>query len=128
MRAIYLDPSVRATTHTLTPTTLANPSHNSRVPQVHPSSRATTQEMPFWATTQRMSSVYPISWATTQGIPFWATTQGMLQQSSSLRFHLKPRRPRTSKSPSNYLTMDPRYTYFHEPARSWSCLYESPRS
>ncbi|QCE14576.1 hypothetical protein DEO72_LG11g1579 [Vigna unguiculata] len=35
-RAIYLDPSVLATTSTLTPATLANPSHNSRVPRVHP--------------------------------------------------------------------------------------------
>jgi len=34
-RAIYLDPSVLATTSTLTPATLANPSHNSRVPRVH---------------------------------------------------------------------------------------------
>ncbi|QCD96171.1 hypothetical protein DEO72_LG6g873 [Vigna unguiculata] len=51
-RAIYLDPSVLATTNTLTPATLANPSHNSRVPRVHPSSRATTQEMLFQATTQ----------------------------------------------------------------------------
>ncbi|QCE03853.1 hypothetical protein DEO72_LG8g1882 [Vigna unguiculata] len=42
-RAIYLDPSVLATTSTLTPATLANPSHNSRVPRVHPPSRATTQ-------------------------------------------------------------------------------------
>ncbi|QCD84003.1 hypothetical protein DEO72_LG2g4353 [Vigna unguiculata] len=106
MRAIYLDPSVRATTHTLTLTTLANSSHNSRVPRVHPPSRATTQEISFRAITQGMPRVYPISRATTQGISFRATTQGMLQQSSSLRFHPKPRRPCTSKSPSNYLTMD----------------------
>ncbi|QCD89166.1 hypothetical protein DEO72_LG4g105 [Vigna unguiculata] len=46
-RAIYLDPSVLATTSTLTPATLANPIHNSRVPLVHPPSRATTQEMLF---------------------------------------------------------------------------------
>ncbi|QCD87816.1 hypothetical protein DEO72_LG3g2356 [Vigna unguiculata] len=51
-RAICLDPSVLATTSTLTPTTLANPSHNSRVSRVHPPSRATTQEMLFRATTQ----------------------------------------------------------------------------
>ncbi|QCD78830.1 polygalacturonase [Vigna unguiculata] len=51
-RAISLDPSVLATTSTLTPATLANPSHNSRVPSVHPPSRATTQEMLFRATTQ----------------------------------------------------------------------------
>ncbi|QCE03523.1 hypothetical protein DEO72_LG8g1548 [Vigna unguiculata] len=38
-----LDPSVRATTHTLTPATLANPSSNSRVPYVHLPSQATTQ-------------------------------------------------------------------------------------
>ncbi|QCE14275.1 hypothetical protein DEO72_LG11g1274 [Vigna unguiculata] len=56
-----------------------------------------------------MPRVYPISRATTQGIPFRATTQGMLQQSSSLRFHSKPRRSSTSKSPSNYSTMDPGY-------------------
>ncbi|QCD94154.1 hypothetical protein DEO72_LG5g2234 [Vigna unguiculata] len=43
--AIYLDPSVRATTRTLTLATLANPSHNSRVPCVHPPSRTITQEM-----------------------------------------------------------------------------------
>jgi len=47
-----LDPFVHATTCTLTPATLANPSHNSRVPRVHPPSRVTTQEMPFQATTQ----------------------------------------------------------------------------
>ncbi|QCD90228.1 hypothetical protein DEO72_LG4g1186 [Vigna unguiculata] len=29
-----------------------NPSHNSRVPRVHPPFRATTREMPFRATTQ----------------------------------------------------------------------------
>ena len=40
-----MDPSVLATTNTLTPATLANPSHNSRVPRVHPPSRATTQEI-----------------------------------------------------------------------------------
>jgi len=108
-RAIFLDLSVRATTRTLTPATLANLSHNSRIARVHPPSRATTQGMSFWATTQGMPHVYPIFQATTQGIPFRATTQGMLQQSSSLRFHPKPRRPRTSKSPSNYLTMDLRY-------------------
>jgi len=51
-RVIYLDPSVLATTSTLTPATLANPSHNLRVPHVHPPSRATTQEMLFRATTQ----------------------------------------------------------------------------
>ncbi|QCE14224.1 hypothetical protein DEO72_LG11g1223 [Vigna unguiculata] len=51
-RAIHLDPSVLATTSTLTPATLANPSHNSRVPRVHLPSRATTQEMLFRATTQ----------------------------------------------------------------------------
>ncbi|QCD83631.1 hypothetical protein DEO72_LG2g3977 [Vigna unguiculata] len=51
-RAIYLDPSVLATTSTFTPATLANPSHNSRVPRVHLPSRATTQEMRFRATTQ----------------------------------------------------------------------------
>ncbi|QCD86108.1 hypothetical protein DEO72_LG3g629 [Vigna unguiculata] len=47
-----MDPSILATTSTLTPATLANPSHNSRVPCVHPPSRATTQEMLFPATTQ----------------------------------------------------------------------------
>ncbi|QCD89295.1 hypothetical protein DEO72_LG4g239 [Vigna unguiculata] len=46
-RVIFLDPSVLATT-----STLANPSHNSRVPRVHSPSRATTQEMLFRATTQ----------------------------------------------------------------------------
>jgi len=53
-RAIYLDPSVQATTRTLTSATLANPSQNSRVPRVHPQSQAITQEMPFRATTQAM--------------------------------------------------------------------------
>ncbi|QCE03706.1 hypothetical protein DEO72_LG8g1731 [Vigna unguiculata] len=53
-RAIYLDQSVLATTSTLTPATLANPSHNSRVPRVHPPSRATTQEMLFRATTEEI--------------------------------------------------------------------------
>jgi len=42
-------------TSTLTPTTLANPSHNSRVPHVHLPSRTTTQEMLFRATTQGIS-------------------------------------------------------------------------
>ncbi|QCD96898.1 bud site selection protein 31 [Vigna unguiculata] len=46
-RTIFLDPSVRATTRTLTPATLANLSHNSRISRVHPSSRAITQEMSF---------------------------------------------------------------------------------
>ena len=55
-RAIYLDPSVLATTSTLTPATLANLSHNSRVPRVHLPSRATTQEMLFQATTQGIRS------------------------------------------------------------------------
>ena len=50
-----LDPSVQVTTCTLTLATLANPSHNSRIPRVHPPSRATTQEMSFQATTQKMS-------------------------------------------------------------------------
>jgi len=51
-----LDPSVRATTRTLTPVTLANPSHNSRVPRVHLPNQAITQEMSFRATTQRICS------------------------------------------------------------------------
>jgi len=34
-KAIYLDPSVLAITSTLTPETLTNPSHNSRVSRVH---------------------------------------------------------------------------------------------
>jgi len=46
---------VPATTSTLTSTTLANLSHNSRVPRVHPSSRATTRGMSFRATTQGMT-------------------------------------------------------------------------
>jgi len=50
----YQGLAVRATTCTLIPTTLANSSHNSRIPRVYPSSRATTQEMPFRATTQGM--------------------------------------------------------------------------
>jgi len=49
-----LDPSVLATTSTLTPATLANPSHNSKVPHVHLLSRATTQGKSFQATTHRM--------------------------------------------------------------------------
>jgi len=60
-------PSIRATTRTLTPAILANPSYNSRNARVHPPSRATTQGMPFRATTQGMSHVYPLSRATTQG-------------------------------------------------------------
>jgi len=40
-----LDPFVPATTRTLTLATLANPSHNSRDPRVHPPSQAATQEM-----------------------------------------------------------------------------------
>jgi len=55
-----------------------------------------------------MSRVYPISRATTQGIPFRATTQGMLQQSSSLRYHPKPCRPCTSKSHKQLLDYGPR--------------------
>jgi len=55
-RAIYLDPSVWATTRTLASTTLANPSHNSRFPHVHRSSRATTQEISLWAITQGIRS------------------------------------------------------------------------
>ncbi|QCD96886.1 hypothetical protein DEO72_LG6g1596 [Vigna unguiculata] len=54
-RAIYLDPFVLATTSTLTPATLANPSHNSGVPRVHPPFRATTRGMSFQTTTQGMS-------------------------------------------------------------------------
>jgi len=104
-----MDPSIRAITRTLKPVTLVNPSHNSRFPRVHPQFGATTQEMSFRVTTQGMPRVYPISRATTQGISFWTTTQGMIQQSSSLRFPPKPHRPRTSKSPSNYSTMDPKY-------------------
>jgi len=49
-----MDLSVLATTSTLTPATLSNPSHNSRVPRVHPLSRATTQGTLFRATTRRM--------------------------------------------------------------------------
>jgi len=79
-RAIYLDPSVRATTCIVTSKTLANPSHNSRNARVHSSSQATTQEMSFRATTQGMQHIYPLSRATTQGKPFLATTQGTLQQ------------------------------------------------
>ena len=55
-RAIYLDPSVLATTSTLIPAKLANPSHNSRVPRVHPPSRATTQEMLFRAHPKSLGS------------------------------------------------------------------------
>ena len=72
--------SIRATTHTLTPATLANLSHNLRIPRVHPSSQATTQEMSFRVTTQGMPHVFPLSLAITQGISFRATTQGTLQQ------------------------------------------------
>jgi len=52
-----MDPSVRTTTRTLTSATLANPSHNFIVSRVHSSSRATTQEMSFRATTQGMPCV-----------------------------------------------------------------------
>ena len=60
-----LEPSVRAITRTLTLATLANSSHNSRIPRVHPPSRDTTPEMSFQATTQGMSRVFPLSRATT---------------------------------------------------------------
>ncbi|QCD99967.1 hypothetical protein DEO72_LG7g1254 [Vigna unguiculata] len=39
-RAIHMDPSVLATTSTLTPVTLTNLSSTQRVPRVHPPSRA----------------------------------------------------------------------------------------
>ena len=73
-RKIFLDPSIWATTRTLTSITLANSSHNSRNACVHPPSRATTQGMSFQVTTQGMSHVYTLSRATIQGIPFWAPT------------------------------------------------------
>jgi len=79
-RTIFLGPSLPATTRTLTPATLTNPSHNSRNARVHPPSQATTQGMSIRATTQGMSRVYSLSQGTTQGIPFRATTQGTLQQ------------------------------------------------
>ncbi|QCE06198.1 hypothetical protein DEO72_LG9g1209 [Vigna unguiculata] len=46
-RSIFMDPSVRATTRTLTLATLTNLSHNSRNSRFHPSSRSTTQGMSF---------------------------------------------------------------------------------
>jgi len=49
-----MDPSVLATTSTLTPTTLTNLSLNSKVSHVHPPSRATSQDMLFRATTQEI--------------------------------------------------------------------------
>jgi len=79
-------PVVRATTHTLTPTTLTNSSHNSRVPCVHPSSRDTTRGMPFRATTQEMSRAQPLSRATTQGIRSEPQLKGT-QASRPLRYH-----------------------------------------
>ncbi|QCD86755.1 hypothetical protein DEO72_LG3g1281 [Vigna unguiculata] len=48
--------SIHTTACTLAPATFANWSHNSRVPRVHPPSRATTQEMPFLAITQEIRS------------------------------------------------------------------------
>jgi len=62
-----MDPSVLATTSTLTLAKLANPSHNSRVPRVHPSSRATTQEMLFRAQLEECHVLTPIP-SSTQGI------------------------------------------------------------
>ncbi|QCD94512.1 hypothetical protein DEO72_LG5g2596 [Vigna unguiculata] len=56
-RTIYLDLFVLTTTSTFTPATLANLSHNSKVPRVYPPPRATTQEMLFRATTQGIRSV-----------------------------------------------------------------------
>jgi len=92
-RAIYLDPSVLATTSTLTLATLANPSHNSRVSRVHPPSRATTQEMLFGAATQGIPrDLTPIPSHNSRDT-FWATTQGTLAI-LPLKHHQKPCRSR----------------------------------
>jgi len=56
---MYLDPSVRTTTNTLTLATLANLTHNSRVPRVYPPSQATTRGMSFRATTQECHVLNP---------------------------------------------------------------------
>ncbi|QCD79673.1 hypothetical protein DEO72_LG1g3320 [Vigna unguiculata] len=87
-RAIYLDPSVLATTSTLTPTSLANPSQNSRVPRVHPPSRAPTQEMLFRATTQ--------------GIPRTPATPPLEHHQKSCRSRIQNQPPEdtVAKSPS----------------------------
>ena len=66
-----VDPIRTTTTCTFTLATLANPIHNSRVPRVHPPSRATTQEMLFQATTQGIPRALPLFWATNP----WATTE-----------------------------------------------------
>jgi len=55
-----VDPIRTTTTCTFTLATLANPIHNSRVPRVHPPSRATTQEMLFQATTQGIPRALPL--------------------------------------------------------------------
>ncbi|QCD97285.1 hypothetical protein DEO72_LG6g1995 [Vigna unguiculata] len=107
--AIYLDPSVLATTSTLTPATtstltpatLANLSHNSRVPRVHPPSRATTQEMLFQATTQGIPhALTPISSHTSRDT-FRATTQGT-PAIPPLKQHQKSRRLRLQNQQHQY--------------------------
>jgi len=87
-----MDPSILATTSTLTPTTLANLSHNSRVPPVHPPSRATTEEMLFRATTQGIPCAYPYPEPQLKGyIP--SSTQGT-PAIPFLKHHQKPCRSR----------------------------------
>jgi len=92
-RAIYLDPSVLATTSTLTPATLTNLSHNSKVPHVHPPSRAITQEMLFRATTEGIPhALTPIPSYNSRDM-FWATTQGT-PTIPPLKHHQNPCRSR----------------------------------
>ncbi|QCE15238.1 hypothetical protein DEO72_LG11g2247 [Vigna unguiculata] len=69
MLRIIHHPSVLAKTSTLTPTTLANPSHNSRVPRAHPPSRATTQGIPRALTPIPSHNSRDTFRAITQGTP-----------------------------------------------------------
>jgi len=96
-----LDPSVLATTNTLTPATLANLSHNSRVPRVHLPSRATTQEMLFQATTQGIPRALTPILSHTSRDTFRATTQGTLAI-PPLKHHQKPRRSRLQNQQHQY--------------------------
>ncbi|QCE00693.1 hypothetical protein DEO72_LG7g1983 [Vigna unguiculata] len=100
-RAIYLDPSVLATTSTLTPTTLANPSHNSRVPRVHPPFRATTQQMLFRARTQGIPRALTPILSHNSKDTFRATIQGT-PAIPPLKHHQKPRRSHLQNQQHQY--------------------------
>ncbi|QCD78984.1 hypothetical protein DEO72_LG1g2621 [Vigna unguiculata] len=96
-----MDPFVLAITSTLRPATLANPSHNSRVPRVHLPSRATTQEMLFRATTQGIPrALTPIPSHNSRDT-FRATTQGT-PTIPPLKHHHKPCRSRPQNQESQY--------------------------